>query len=207
MTNTTRPRKGKSHRSNVRRGKIADPRVQMKSTPSEVTVRMRLGVNTSIPLSGETTVNTVRINDPFVMVENFGQRGQDFAMYRITQMQLFFTPNSTQTSISGSNTRQWCSAILTSATAPLVSPSNITQLFELPQSQVRPMDLSNPLSRRRLFWRATDVNALAYTNRSLQPELTTVQAYCSVTGTTGLLGWSILITGWMEVEFKGLAVF
>lgn len=206
MTNMTRPRKGKSHRSNVRRGKIADPRVQIKSTPAEVTVRMRLGVNTSIPLNNEVTVNTVRINDPFVMVENFGQRGQDFATYRITQMQLFLTPNSTQTTITGSNTRQWCSAILTSATAPIVSPSNISQLLELPQAQVRPMDLSNPLSRRRLFWRATDVNSLTYTNRSLQPELTTVQAYCSVTG-PALTGWAILFTGWMEVEFKGLAVF
>lgn len=206
MTNMTRPRKGKSHRSNVRRGKITDPRVQIKSTPSEVTVRMRLGINTSILLNNEVTVNTVRINDPFVMVENFGQRGQDFATYRIIQMQLFLTPNSTQTTISGSNTRQWASAILTSATAPIVSPSSISQLLELPQAQVRPMDLSNPLSRRRVFWRATDVNSLTYTNRSLQPELTTVQAYCSVTG-PALTGWSILFTGWMEVEFKGLAVF
>lgn len=206
MVNQVRQRRRKSQRSNGRRDRIANPRMQMKSTPSEVTVRMKLGVNSSIPLSNEVTVNSIRINDPFAMVENFSVRGQDFATYRIHAIQLFMTPNSTSTTITGSNTRQWASAILTSALSPLVNPANISQLLELPQSQVRPMDLSNPLSRRRLFWRSSDVNALVYTNRSVAPEITTVTAYASVTG-PAITGWSILITGWMEVEFKGLAVF
>lgn len=186
---------------------IANPRVQVRSTPQEVLVRLRLGCSASIPLVFNTTVNSIRVNDPFAMVDNFSVRANDFVSYRILGMKLFLCPNSSVTTVSGSSTTQWGSAVLTSALNSLTPPSSLNQLMELPQAQLRPTDLGNPLSRRIVHWKASDVNALAYTNRGLAPELTTVTCYASWTRTTSLPNWEILITGWMDVEFKGLAVF
>jgi len=188
------------------RGKaITSPRTQIRNSPQEVIVTMNLGVQYSLALSSASTVTSADLNNPLVMVLDWVIRSNDFLTYRVVAVDIFAAPTNS-TAAPGTQTRQWVSALIEDSIGGSPVPTSANALVELPQSQLRPMDTSNVLYRRRIRWRCRDLNGLVYENVTSAPALRTVKLYTSVIGTSPLAaGWSISINGRITVEFKGLA--
>lgn len=196
-------KKNRNQRRHVRRDRIVNPRSQIRNNPEEVIVNLNLGCQALLPLSSASTVVFTNVNDPQTTVLDWVVRSSGFLTYRVVGFDIWLAPTAA-TAGTATPLRQWVSAIVEDSIGGSPNPSSANAVLELPQSQVRPMDTSNPLYRRHIRWRCRDLNALIYENVTAAPSLRTVKAFASVLGASAVTGWNIQMSGRLHVEFKGI---
>lgn len=173
--------------------------------PSEVRTRMRLGIYLSQGVQANTP-NVTRLNDPLQVCPFWAVRSEPFEQYRIVGLRMHITPSVLASgSVSATDTRTYISALLESTGAP-PTPSVFSSVLELPQAQIRPMNTANPRSMRTVSWRCRDLNALIFVNVTSAPAANQVNVFLASNGSSPVTGWQFNITGYIDVEFKGLAI-
>lgn len=199
----------KRHNNNNKRSRKptrgnATTAIVRPSIPEEVRVRMRLGIYKSNVVNANT-VFAQTINDPLTMVNNWSMRSAAFESYRVVGADIHIVPSvAASGTVSATDTRTYVTALVESQ-GPPVNPTNFVEIMELPQADVRPMNTANPRAHRRLRWRCRDLNGLIFTNTASAPLATSVTLFSSSNGSSPVTGWQFNISGYLDVEFKGIA--
>lgn len=197
-------RSNKGHKS-AKANNNATVSVPRANIPSEVRTRMRLGVYYSQPVQANTP-NTVRINDPLQLIPFWAVRSEPFEQYRVVGLRLHITPSVLASgTVTATDTRTYVTSLLESTGLP-PTVTSFTSVLELPQSQIRPMNTANPRSMRSVSWRCHDLNGLIFNNVTQAPVANQVTLYTASNGSSPVTGWQFNLSGWIDVEFKGLAL-
>lgn len=196
--NNNNKRSRKPSKSNATTG------VVRPAIPSEVRVRMRLGIYQSNVVNANTVL-ALPINDPITMVHNWSLRSAAFESYRVVGADINIVPSvAASGSVTATDTRTYVTALVESQ-GPPATPTNFIEILELPQADVRPMNTANPRAHRRLRWRCRDLNGLIFTNTAAVPAATTVTLFSSSNGSSPVTGWQFNVSGYLDIEFKGIA--
>jgi hypothetical protein len=167
---------------------------------------MKLGVYISVVVQANTP-NATRVNDPFSLIPSFVNRSAPFEQYRIIGLRLHITPSvSASGTVSATDTRTYVSTLIESTSSP-PAPTNFTEVMELPQADIRPMNTANPRSMKTVSWRCRDLNALIMSPVTNPPAANQVTLFLASNGSSPVTGWQFNVTGYLDIEFKGLTMF
>lgn len=210
MQSSNQPRKQSQRRKrNSRKSTVANiVRQPAASTPAEVIITLRLGFFRQLNFSaGVPTVVGIRLNDPVSLIDNWTLRASDFAAYRVVSLDA--TVTSVDTTTNSANRGICYASVLFTSTSTTPAPTSTTALLELPGAKVRPFSVDNPRSSCRYRWRATDLNSLIFGTTTSAPIAQYVYFYAGALNTVSSTGGtpSLDVSGWMQLEFKGLTIF
>lgn len=196
--------RGKKNRNRGRRRKnLATPVVPSPAYPGDVRVKMRLGLSFTANIN--VTPQVLVMNDVTTVVPNWSVRAADFQEYRVVGGVFHLQPRTTSTGTpTATDTKTWISAIFESV-GLVIAPSYPYQVLELPNADVRPMNTANPRSAKRYVWRCKDLNALIFGPVSQSPVAQFVNLVTAQDNGISVTGWQVQVTGFLDVEFKGLA--
>lgn len=180
-----------------------EPGVGKASVPDEVRARVRFGFVTTQTLTGGAAVS-VRVNDPVSYIPSWGARAADFLTYRVVQVHCTVSPDDSITANVPANP---CSLLISvvqdSVVAPPI-PGSAAAILEYAGSKIVPYNPANPLSTTHFHWACRDLNALLYGPTNTAPPARFVNLFVQL-GQPGTGTPKCTITGWMDIEFKGLA--
>lgn len=198
MKNGKRQQKKRSNAMNL--AMIRSPKA---STPNEVVVRMRLGYTTGAG-AGAGAV-TFQVNNPLSIIPNWSARSVDFMAYRVVALMASVQPLDPTTvgTVTLPNIGKVYASALVTAANTFSPPTTFPNVLEYPSADIRPFNSNNPLSRRKFHWKTKDINALIFNGIAVAPLAEGVHL-CVCTNSAATTA-SYEVSGWMDIEFRGLA--
>lgn len=173
----------------------------------EVLVRMRLGFVTTQVLTGSAALD-IRVNDPIAYVPGWIQRAGDYLSYRVVRVQVYLQPKDSVNPGSGQlyNISATYSTVMTeSVNAPPTIPPSAAAILELPGARLLPYSQNNPRSLTRFTWTCSDLNGLIYGPVGSPPPASYVNVFAQI-GNAPQGTARLDFNGWMDIEFRGIAV-
>jgi len=164
---------------------------------------MRLGFITTQNLAGGPAL-AIRINDPGSYIPAWAARALDFLSYRIVAADVNVQPLDSLTAGELSNPNLTYAAVLQETVSPPPVPASAAAVLELPNSRLMPFNTANPRSTGRFRWRCRDLNALIYGPPASAPPASHVNLFVQMGGTPNGIAKAD-ISGWVDVEFRGIA--
>jgi len=165
---------------------------------------MRLGFITSQALTGGVSLD-LRVNDPITYIPGWVQRAGDFLSYRVVRLQVNLQPRDAIVAGQLANISSTYACVLQeSVNAPPVVPPSAAAILELPGARLLPFSQNNPRSMTTYTWTCSDLNALIYGPINNVPPASYVNVFTQLgNGPNGQP--RIDLSGWLDVEFRGLA--